>query len=192
MMRLKKLNTPFWVGLLGGVIGSLFVVILLVPGLNTSIYAEWLSAIGTVGAVVYSLWITLGANKLKYELFVEQNIEKESFELSIINTGEKNFFYQVSSVYVIDPINEKNINYGSSVKYDMGTATIFSGEKIRLLEIPSWYLDELIKESKSTNHFEFEIHLRVQDIGDRFVYVGSRGGGLQIMNHGIIEWPFGA
>lgn len=140
---------------------------------------EFLSAIGTIGAVILSLWLTFLNNKVRPEFGVEINAEGTDDQLYLINMADKNLYYRIELIKAINKDKKIPIQgFSPLIDADYTVNSLVPGEKVVLLKFPKSIIEEKFEGNKSS--YRIEIYITIQGKKEQCVYLVSRTGNLVI------------
>ncbi|MCD1023485.1 hypothetical protein [Enterococcus sp. SMC-9] len=173
----------FWYGFFGGIVATSILVVM-VFGFSSSystLLATWLASIGTIGAVIVSLWLAQNGNKLTWTLTLQNTVEG-NHEVILINTGEKPLYLQVFTCRVIDI--KKNIEYQGDSPFfgEFGVVhSVLPGNKISMVGLYGGIIDEIRKEyMNKAQDVRIEIGMEILGKTDKLFYINLLGDGVNL------------
>lgn len=195
----------FLLGMFGGLISSICFLLIVSFKEYSSIIADWLSALGTISAVLFSLWVVLKEEKLDISPYlhipfppshVDEYLKKLSEEsgliaatndgftlLCIANKMKSNVQVRVEMIRVIDVMTMEEVRNVKGVVviphgteyYETGYIVLPSGEICQLAMIDTNYFVE------ENVNYEIEVMLDFIDKGRMTIIIKPLGGGLSIV-----------
>ncbi|HIA3652970.1 TPA: hypothetical protein ACWP80_001529 [Enterococcus faecium] len=131
----KIISKSLWQSLLFGILGG--VIVFLVMGIKYSLkgsLVDWLSAIGTLGAVTVSLWLAQRNQKAHIDFVLDYDPFVDTFNLKFLNNGEKSLFVKVLN-YQLKGHDKNDITDKcfESIKFE--TAKIIPGDIVSMIGI---------------------------------------------------------
>lgn len=181
--------------------------------------ADWLGAIGTIGAVWFSLWILLKDEKIKLHYYIynpvsgpfknlneyERHIEKRDNSkfvyydgcttLCVANKSEFNIQLKVDLLRILNLENEKAIYETDFINILVDNTTFDTGYVV----LPSGQVTSILlldsnnfyQNYELPSRFEIEITIDYLDKGRETIIIGSRTGSFTLLPKASVSIPLG-